>query len=428
MRATGQARSLTGELQENERRIVLARALLGEWLGGSGGGWQDSGGVWPGMKLIEGALAAEDDPESGISRGRLMPTHRIFAESDCSAETRAKLQESLVLVHGGMAQNVGPILEMVTEKYLLRCGAEWQARLSMLGILDEIMSALKAGTVPAIGAATTRNFRQPIQAIIPWASNYYTEALITQAQADFGKDFWGFWMLGGMSGGGMGFIFAPHRKAEAQARLQEIMSRTKHELQHALPFAMEPVVYDFAINERGTFADMLNGDKALMPAGYYALLAPPLLKQDRNELSPLRRVELDKFGAACRTQPELRGMVQTLFDAMLPRGKAESATGRSLEMLLAEYGFDRAQHEQIRADLKDGRIGLAQNRLPASAVIEDARPEDVRDATALVAQASSRGVPQASSLRPGRSFSPRSIPSAPLPRRNAICRIGDRKA
>ncbi len=52
MRATGQARSLAGPLQEDERRLVLARALLGEWLGGSGGGWQDSGGVWPGMKLI----------------------------------------------------------------------------------------------------------------------------------------------------------------------------------------------------------------------------------------------------------------------------------------------------------------------------------------------------------------------------------------
>ena len=48
MRATGQASSLTGPLQEQERRLVLARAILGEWLGGSGGGWQDSGGVWPG--------------------------------------------------------------------------------------------------------------------------------------------------------------------------------------------------------------------------------------------------------------------------------------------------------------------------------------------------------------------------------------------
>ena len=36
MRATGQAASLTGQLQEYERRLVLARAILGEWLGG---GW-----------------------------------------------------------------------------------------------------------------------------------------------------------------------------------------------------------------------------------------------------------------------------------------------------------------------------------------------------------------------------------------------------
>ncbi len=108
MRATGQAASLTGPLQEHERRLVLARALLGEWLGGSGGGWQDSGGVWPGMKLIEGVLACPGDPDLGISRGRLMPQHRILGQDEASAETRHRLQQSLVLVHGGMAQNVGP--------------------------------------------------------------------------------------------------------------------------------------------------------------------------------------------------------------------------------------------------------------------------------------------------------------------------------
>ena len=32
-----------------------------------------------------------------------------------SAATRAQLTASMVLVHGGMAQNVGPVLEMVTE-------------------------------------------------------------------------------------------------------------------------------------------------------------------------------------------------------------------------------------------------------------------------------------------------------------------------
>jgi hypothetical protein len=377
MRATAQAASLTGELQENERRIVLARALLGEWLGGSGGGWQDSGGVWPGMKLIEGVIAGEGDPESGISRGRLMPQHRILSLDDCAAETRRKLQDSLVLVHGGMAQNVGPILEMVTEKYLLRCEAEWRGRQDALRILDEVLAALKSGDIRALGTATTRNFREPIQAIIPWASTAFTEQLIERVGREFGDDFWGFWMLGGMSGGGMGFIFAPHRKAEGQRRLQEIMSATKRELQHALPFAMEPVVFDYAINERGTWADLLAADAALMPAGYYALTVPKLLRTDRQELPVARRAELDKFATACRAKPELRGMVQTLFDTMFPRLKEEQAGAQTLDELLTANGFDREAHEAIRADLKGGRIGLAQNRLPANTVIEDVRPEDV---------------------------------------------------
>src|SRR6185503_21314866 len=197
---------------------------------------------------------------------------------------------------------------------------------------------------------------------------------------EFGKDFLGFWMLGGMSGGGMGFMFAPERKAAAQSRMQAIMSATKNELSAALPFAMEPVVYDFAINERGTFADWLSGGTALMPGNYYALTVPKLLRQELRTLSALRRAELDKFAVACRTKPELHGMVQTLFDQMLPRGKADSGNDQTLSALLDQFGFDRTQHEQIRNDLRDTRIGLAQNRLPPSAVIEDVRAEDVIDA------------------------------------------------
>jgi hypothetical protein len=381
MRATGQAESLTGALTEPERRLVLARALLGEWLGGSGGGWQDSGGVWPGIKLICGVAAGEGDPEFGVSRGRLMPAHHILGPDEVSAATRTRLQESLVLVHGGMAQNVGPILEMVTEKYLLRSEPEWTARQQAIRVLDEVLAALRAGDVRRVGEWTTRNFREPIQTIIPWASNAFTETLIHRAHAAFGEDFWGFWMLGGMSGGGMGFIVAPHRKAEAPGRLQAILSATKRELQHALPFAMEPVVYDFAINERGTRAELLTGDDALLPAGYYALHAPRWLRADPQSLTPARRADLDRLGAATRTRPELAGMTQTLFDRLVPRLKREEGRTATLEELLAENGFDRAQHEQIREDLRAGRIGLAQNRLPASADIRDVRDEDVRHAT-----------------------------------------------
>jgi hypothetical protein len=381
MRATGQAGSLTGALSEPERRLVLARALLGEWLGGSGGGWQDSGGVWPGMKLICGVAAAEGDPEHGVSRGCLMPTHQILDTKDVSAETRERLQASLVLVHGGMAQNVGPILEMVTEKYLLRSPAEWTGRRQAIGGFDEIVAALRAGDVRRLGELTTRNFREPIQTIIPWASNAFTETVIRRVRAKFGEDFWGFWMLGGMSGGGMGFIFEPGRKAEAQQVLQEMMTRAKRELEHALPFAMEPVVYDFGINERGTWAELLRGDEALLPAGYYALHVPAWLRTAPQALTQSQRAELGKFSTASRVSPELSGVMPTLFDRLLPQSKSDSGERLTLEELLEENGFDRAQHEQIREDLKNGRIGLAQNRLSASADIKDVQDADVFDAT-----------------------------------------------
>lgn len=394
MRATGQAKSLSGQLTESERRLVAARSILGEWLAGSGGGWQDSGGVWPAMKLISGVLAGEGDPEFGISRGRLLPTHKILNEQDAPQAVRDALQQSLILVHGGMAQNVGPILEMVTEKYLLRSEAEWRGRQGAMQVLDDILIALRgdAGAREAIrriGQLTTHNFFGPLQSIIPWASNFYTETLIGHARARFKDDFWGFWMLGGMSGGGMGFIVAPEMLDQAKDHLQGIMLKTKHELQHALPFAMDPVVYDFSINPRGTFADLLQGEEALLPAGYYAVHAPQLVKQDAHALTRQRRNDLDRFANATRTRSEFSGMTKALFDRLLPQLAQDAAhpaagSGQSaphLTDLLDQLGFDRAQHEAIRADLKSGRIGLAQNRLAANTTIEDVQAQDVFDAS-----------------------------------------------
>lgn len=386
MRATGQIGRLEGPLAEGERRLVAARAILGEWLAGSGGGWQDSGGVWPGIKLIQGQESMPGDPEHGLSRGRLLPSHHILTDAEASPETRQKLQESLVLVHGGMAQNVGPILEMVTEKYLLRSPAEWDARQDVGQILEAILGDLGRGDIAALGAATTRNFFGPLQTIIPWASNLYTESLISQVQAEFGAEFWGFWMLGGMSGGGMGFIFDPAKKAQAQTRLQEIMSETRRHLEHSLPFAMEPVVYDFAINDYGTTARLLPPGGAPLPPAYYGLTLPALMRLDPRTLPPARRAEMDAFGAACRTHPELAAMVPTLFDRLLPRTEEGKGAGTDLNALLAELGFDPVQHEQIRADLRHGRIGLAQNRLPAAADIRDVEPGDVLDGGAGVTE------------------------------------------
>jgi hypothetical protein len=390
MRATSQARHLEGGLDEEERRLAAARAILGEWLAGSGGGWQDSGGIWPGVKLIQGQAAEPGDPEWEISRGRLLPAHRILTR-EIPDDVHQKLQESLVLVHGGMAQNVGPILEMVTEKYLLRSGAEWQARAETRQILDAILAHLRTGDVRAIASETTRNFTGPLQTIIPASSNLYTETLIQEARAGFGDAFWGFWMLGGMSGGGMGFIFDPACKAAAQDSLQAIMSGTRRRLRHALPFAMEPVVYDFAINDRGTWAELRTGIGALMPPGYYAAALPRLVRQDPRSLSPSRQAELGAFGAACRAQPELQAMVQGLFDSLLPREGREAGAGEDLARLLADNGFDPVEHEQIRTDLRGGRIGLVQNRLPVSTEVRGVEPAEVQDALSLPIEARERG-------------------------------------
>src|SRR5688500_4011800 len=331
MRATSQISSLTGPLAEPERRIVAARAILGEWIGGSGGGWQDSGGLWPGIKLIEGTLAEPGDPEYGVSRGRLLPRHTLLGPDRIPAAARQRLQDSLVLVHGGMAQNVGPILEMATEKYLLRSEAELAARLRTVATLDEILALLAAGDIRGLGAALTQNFQGPLQTIIPWVSNLYTERLIERTRAEFGDDFWGFWMLGGMSGGGMGFIFAPERRAAAQKKLQEIMLVTKRELEAALPFAMDPVVYDFAINEHGSVASLLTGADALLPARYYEHTIPGSLRREARDLSVRERNDLQQFTRAGRSRPEFTRSLARLLDRMLPSSDTAHASGRRLE-------------------------------------------------------------------------------------------------
>lgn len=379
MRATRQVSALTGELTEEDRRIVAARAILGEWIGGSGGGWQDSGGVWPGIKLIQGCASGEGDPEYGVSRGRLLPSHHVFDEQEISSQTREKLQDSLVLVHGGMAQNVGPILEMVTEKYLLRCEQEWEARQEAISILEKIQAALRAGDLQQVGALTTENFLGPLQKIIPWCSNRFTEDLIHTCKQEYGLNFWGFWMLGGMAGGGMGFLFDPKVKVEAAKWLHQQMVATKREQEKSLPFAMDPVVYQFRINDRGTVSELRH--QGPMPKGYYELIVPDLLRKEMQSLTEAQQLELQYVSRSCRaTTGATTGLAANLLDRILPAQSVEDSEEKSLDHLLHSNGFDQLAHEHIREDIRQGRLGLPQNRLPANSTIEDVFPEDVLDA------------------------------------------------
>ncbi|RPJ50726.1 MAG: UTP--glucose-1-phosphate uridylyltransferase, partial [Acidobacteria bacterium] len=130
-----------------------------------------------------------------------------------------------------------------------------------------------------------------------------------------------------------------------------------------------------------TCSELLEGEDALLPQGYYVMMMPAVMRVDVQSLTRQRRRELVRLGAACRTRPEMGNLVSALFDRLLPASEPETAAGQNLAGLLGTYGFDATHHEQIRADLRSGRIGLAQNRLPTNSVIEDAEAEDVLDAT-----------------------------------------------
>ena len=145
-----------------------------------------------------------------------------------------------LFVIGGMAQNVGPVLELVTEKYLLREGKEWIARKECLNILKDMLQCLRgrrqrqpqsnsaekyhrntnghsksndvdgsrntingntstssstncsnSSSIKRLAELTTQNFVGPLQTIIPAASNLYTELLIERAKEKFGSQYLG---------------------------------------------------------------------------------------------------------------------------------------------------------------------------------------------------------------------------------------------
>jgi len=314
MRFSGQIKNLEGGLSEEERRTVASRAILGEWLGGSGGGWQDSGGLWPGIKVITGRLAKEGDPECGVSRGCLLPEHDVFERHELPHDIEEGIVNSMVLVHGGMSYDVGPILEMVTEKYLLKYEDEWRARLRGIELFDRIVDALRNGEMRELGRLTTLDWEESIQKIIPGVNNAFTQELIDTMRKEFGEDYWGFLMLGGMSGGGMAFIVNPEKNEVFKQRVLEVMRELKHKYRHSYPFIIEPVVYDFRINHNGIMAGLLRGTNAVMP--------------------------------------------EITTEDITVNVKAEEEA-----MVVRDSGFDPERHEHLRSLYRSGRIGRRRNML-----------------------------------------------------------------
>lgn len=383
MRATKQTNKLEGELTEQEKRLIVSRAILGEWLGGSGGGWQDSGGIWAGIKIIEGVKATEKDPEFNISRGCLLPKHKpLTSEEFVHKEFEQRLLSSLILFHGGMASNVGPVLEMVTEKYLLRSSEEWKARQFSNLIFNEILEAINRGDIEKLAQLTSTNFDYPIKTIIPEATNHFTELIIRKCKEKFGDGYKGFLMLGGISGGGMGMFVEQGNLENRKKELLEILYKTKNKLENALPFAMDPVVYNFQINKYGSLGKLLQGNDAVMPLKYYSIIIPSLLKGNNEKIPDTRKIEFDLATEFSKGKEDSFKMLRTIVGSLFRfSNKVESFDkaehDKITERIKKENGFDFIQHEDIRKDLIRGKIGLARNRLTADTIIEDVKDDEL---------------------------------------------------
>ncbi len=154
MRATGQTSSLEGPLDESERRLVASRAILGEWLGGSGGGWQDSGGIWPGIKIICGAEARAGDPEFGVSRGRLLPQHELLGPDRVSPQVREAFASSVV--------------------------ASIPIRLPFTNPLSDNSSSTHANTCRCVSRSISRRVRE----IVVWSGAPWSSGIATNSRSD----------------------------------------------------------------------------------------------------------------------------------------------------------------------------------------------------------------------------------------------------
>jgi UDP-N-acetylglucosamine pyrophosphorylase len=139
---------------------------------------------------------------------------------------------------------------------------------------------------------------------------------------------------------------------------------------------MDPVVYEFEINDRGSWADLLEADSARMPESYYSILAPRLVRGNIRDLSEQSKRDLERLNQACSEDPDRAGR---LLQRILPQGSSKVDHHQTLHSKLQENGFDIQEHQQIQSEILAGRISLATNRLAVNVEITDVGPADYID-------------------------------------------------
>ncbi|MFZ5986057.1 MAG: UTP--glucose-1-phosphate uridylyltransferase [Bacillota bacterium] len=256
LRFSGQVEYESSDIEEKVKMEAAVRCIYGEWLGGSGGGWQDYGGMWGGFKKITGQAAdPRYDPDS---KGSLLPYYEELIIPDSTVE---KIMDSLVLVNGGTGQDVGPILRMITEQYILKDKVAWKARLGTEGRFDEILEALLSGDVRSMARLESMDFEER-KLISPLSNNLYHEKTYFKIKQYFNEDLWGYDSTGGRAGAGGIFFVDPKRRKEFEEIFLEVSNKTQKELIGQMHFASKPLIYRYEINKRGAKVRVYGKDRA----------------------------------------------------------------------------------------------------------------------------------------------------------------------
>jgi hypothetical protein len=106
-------------------------------------------------------------------------------------------------------------------------------------------------------------------------------------------------------------------------------------------------------------------------------MLPRWLREGSRSFSQTQQREVEAFSAKYLRGVHAEQFAQPLVSRLFPSEGASGQVAESLDSLLSKQGFDRERHEQIRDDLRAGRIGIAKNRLPADTRIDDVHDGDV---------------------------------------------------
>ncbi|MDP8216141.1 MAG: UTP--glucose-1-phosphate uridylyltransferase [Candidatus Kaelpia imicola] len=253
----------------NFKEHAVAVAMRMEWLGISGGGYQDMAAIWGGMHEI--TVIEETDPNAS-TRAELIPHYETI---DLSPEAKRLLEDSIVIAHLGMAQPVGPMLDILTDTYYLR--RNWDSRKDSERLYDRQIELLKQlnEVAPSAMRGNRNDYEKAMNILrefatnmeddydnrrdlVPEATNTYGDEVFRKLEERFPAGLWGYNTTGCRAGAGTVFVIDPQIRDEFGQELVRICEEVKAELNGAFRISYDVKIYDWRIADEGVVLDVLS--------------------------------------------------------------------------------------------------------------------------------------------------------------------------